>query len=43
LEQIRAFHVNESKRELGCRVDRHAHIGQGHIGLEALKSQRAKT
>jgi deoxyribonuclease-4 len=35
--RIRAFHVNDSKRELGCRVDRHAHIGQGRIGLEAFR------
>jgi deoxyribonuclease-4 len=36
--RIRAFHVNDCKRELGCRVDRHAHIGKGHIGLEAFRS-----
>jgi len=36
--RIRAFHVNDCKRELGCRVDRHAHIGKGQIGLEAFRS-----
>lgn len=34
LERIRAFHLNDSKREQGSRVDRHEHIGQGHLGLE---------
>jgi deoxyribonuclease IV len=38
VERIRAFHVNDCKRELGCRVDRHAHIGKGRIGLEAFRS-----
>jgi deoxyribonuclease-4 len=36
LRRLRAFHLNDSKRELGSRVDRHEHIGQGHIGLEAF-------
>ena len=30
--QIRCIHTNDSKRELGSRVDRHEHIGKGHIG-----------
>jgi deoxyribonuclease-4 len=34
LERVRAFHLNDSKREQGSRVDRHEHIGQGHLGLE---------
>jgi deoxyribonuclease-4 len=34
LAMVKAFHLNDSKRELGCHVDRHAHIGQGHLGLE---------
>lgn len=34
---IKAFHLNDSKRELGSRVDRHAHIGEGCIGLEAFR------
>jgi deoxyribonuclease-4 len=34
---VHAFHVNDSKKELGSRVDRHAHIGQGAIGLEAFR------
>ncbi len=36
-ENLVAFHVNDSKRELGSRVDRHTHIGQGHIGLEGFR------
>ncbi len=37
LRQIRAFHLNDSLRERGSRVDRHAHIGRGHVGLEAFR------
>jgi deoxyribonuclease-4 len=37
LEQIRAFHLNDSKRELGSRVDRHEHIGEGRLGLEPFR------
>jgi deoxyribonuclease-4 len=29
---VRCIHVNDSKRELGSRVDRHEHIGKGRIG-----------
>ena len=36
-ERIFAFHVNDCKKDLGCRVDRHTHIGQGFIGLEAFR------
>jgi len=36
LKQILAFHLNDSKTELGSRVDRHEHIGRGKIGLEAF-------
>jgi deoxyribonuclease IV len=34
--QIRAFHVNDSKKGLGASVDRHEHIGQGMIGREGF-------
>ncbi len=37
LEKIRAFHVNDSKKDLGSRVDRHYHIGKGFIGLNAFR------
>ncbi len=33
LGTVRAFHLNDSKKGLGCRVDRHEHIGQGALGL----------
>lgn len=35
-ETLGAIHVNDSKRELGSRVDRHEHIGRGCIGLEGF-------
>ncbi len=34
---IKAFHLNDSKRELGSRVDRHEHIGQGALGLDPFR------
>jgi deoxyribonuclease IV len=37
LKQILAFHLNDSKTELGSHVDRHAHIGHGRIGLEGFR------
>lgn len=37
LENVRAFHVNDSKKPLGSRVDRHQHIGQGELGLDAFR------
>lgn len=37
LREIRAFHLNDSKADLDSRVDRHAHIGQGRIGLEGFR------
>jgi len=32
LSRLVAIHLNDSKRELGSRVDRHEHIGRGQIG-----------
>jgi deoxyribonuclease-4 len=37
LENIHMFHANDSKTPRGSRVDRHASIGEGHIGLEAFR------
>jgi deoxyribonuclease-4 len=37
LERLVALHLNDSKTERGSRVDRHEHIGQGRIGLEAFR------
>lgn len=36
LEQLRAIHLNDSLNPLGSHKDRHARIGEGQIGLEAL-------
>ena len=37
LARVKAIHVNDSKQPLGSRVDRHAHIGRGHLGLEPFR------
>lgn len=37
LRHLYALHVNDSKKPLGSRADRHAPLGEGHIGLEAFK------
>jgi deoxyribonuclease-4 len=37
LQRLRAFHLNDSLKPLGSRIDRHAHIGQGCLGLEAFR------
>ena len=37
LARIRAVHLNDSQKELGSQVDRHATIGEGHLGLQAFK------
>ncbi len=37
LENLKAFHFNDSKRELGSHVDRHDHIGAGQIGLDGFR------
>ncbi len=37
LANVHVFHANDSKFPLGSHVDRHAHIGQGHIGADAFR------
>ena len=37
IDRLAAFHLNDSKMELNSRVDRHEHIGKGHIGLEGFR------
>jgi deoxyribonuclease-4 len=37
VDRIRAFHLNDSKKGRGSRVDRHEHIGEGALGLEAFR------
>jgi deoxyribonuclease-4 len=38
LERLKAFHLNDSVHELGSGRDRHAHIGEGSIGLEGFRN-----
>lgn len=37
IEHVKAFHLNDSKKEQGSRVDRHDHIGEGFLGLEPFR------
>lgn len=37
LDRVKAFHLNDSKRGLGSRVDRHENIGKGELGLEPFR------
>ncbi|MDZ7640661.1 MAG: deoxyribonuclease IV [Desulfurivibrio sp.] len=37
LNRLHFFHLNDAAKDLGSRVDRHAHIGQGKIGLEGFR------
>ncbi|MBI4380725.1 MAG: deoxyribonuclease IV [candidate division NC10 bacterium] len=37
IPHLKVIHLNDSKKALGCRVDRHEHIGKGTIGLEAFR------
>jgi deoxyribonuclease-4 len=37
LKLVRAFHLNDSLKPLGSRVDRHAHIGRGQMGREPFR------
>lgn len=36
IDDVGAFHLNDSKKHLGSRVDRHEHIGKGQLGLDAF-------
>jgi deoxyribonuclease-4 len=38
LSRLNCFHINDSKKELGSRVDRHDHIGKGFIGIEGFRN-----
>ncbi|MFZ4856992.1 MAG: deoxyribonuclease IV [Desulfuromonadaceae bacterium] len=37
LDRLHCFHLNDSKKGLGSRVDRHDHIGQGTLGLNPFR------
>jgi deoxyribonuclease-4 len=36
-KKLKAIHLNDSKKEIGSRVDRHEEIGKGQLGLEAFR------
>ena len=38
IERIKAFHLNDSQKDLGSRVDRHTHIGDGCVGLDGFRA-----
>jgi len=35
-DRLCCFHINDSKRDLGSRIDRHEHIGKGYVGTKAF-------
>jgi deoxyribonuclease-4 len=35
--RIEAFHLNDTMKDIGCRVDRHQNIGKGFLGAEAFR------
>jgi deoxyribonuclease-4 len=37
LDRVKVFHLNDSKKPCGSRVDRHEHIGKGCLGLEPFR------
>ena len=37
LDRLALFHLNDSKKPCGSRVDRHEHIGRGHLGLDPFR------
>ncbi|WP_437187065.1 deoxyribonuclease IV [Planctomicrobium sp. SH668] len=37
IDRVKAFHLNDSKKDQGSRVDRHEHIGEGFLGLEPFR------
>ena len=38
LDRLKALHINDSQNPLGARKDRHARIGEGHLGTEAIRN-----
>lgn len=37
LSRLKAMHLNDAMKDLGSRVDRHTHIGEGKIGMEGFR------
>jgi len=38
IDRLKIIHCNDSRREQGSKIDRHEHIGEGHIGLEGFRN-----
>jgi len=38
MKKLVAIHLNDSKGDLGSRIDRHEHVGRGKIGLDGFKN-----
>jgi len=38
LDKLKVIHLNDSKKGLGSKVDRHEHIGKGEIGIEGFRN-----
>jgi deoxyribonuclease-4 len=37
IKKIKVFHLNDSRGDLGSKIDRHQHIGKGYLGLEPFR------
>lgn len=37
LKKLKAFHLNDALKDIGCRVDRHANLGTGFLGMNIFK------
>ena len=37
IKRLKVFHLNDSKGDLGSRIDRHQHIGKGYLGLKPFR------
>jgi Endonuclease IV (EC 3.1.21.-) len=38
LQYLMGFHLNDSKKEMGSRVDRHEQIGSGQLGIDGVSN-----
>ena len=38
IDKLKLIHLNDSKKPLGSGVDRHEHIGKGHIGIKGFRN-----
>jgi len=37
VDKVKVFHLNDSKNDCGSRIDRHEHVGKGHLGLKPFR------